>query len=91
MQRFARLRGVEDTETPLSVSVHPKTKKVQLLNSSHLEKQMRFIAARVYGLDPKIPEDKKALQRWSSHSLRVGACCILIVLGFDATQIKFIL
>jgi hypothetical protein len=90
LKRFVELRGSLDFETPLSVYEHPKL-GVRLVNSSNTETHMRFIAANVYGLDPNKPEDRKALQRWSSHSLRVGACVILHAMGFDAVQIKFIL
>lgn len=50
---------------------------------------MRSVAARVYKLDPI--KDKEALQRWSSHSLRVGACVILHSMGITETQLKWLL
>jgi hypothetical protein len=42
--------------------------------------------ARVYQLHPN--KDQKALQRWSAHSLRVGAYVILPSIRISTTQIK---
>jgi hypothetical protein len=50
---------------------------------------MRETACRLYQLDPF--KDKAALQLWSAHSLRVGACVILHTMGFTESQIKWIL
>jgi hypothetical protein len=44
---------------------------------------------REYKLDPT--RDKKHLQKWSVHSIRVGACVILHGMGFTDTQIQFLL
>ena len=92
LQRFVRLRGIDDLTTPLSVYQHAKAEKgVRLLHSANIEKSMRRTAAKVYNLDKSNEVDAAMLQRWSSHSIRVGACCILHAMGFDAIQIKFIL
>ena len=61
----------------------------RLITSVDIETEMRAAACRVYSLDPV--RDKVDLQRWSSHSLRVGACVILHALGFQPVDIKFIL
>ena len=50
---------------------------------------MRTLAAHMCGLDPV--KDKADLQRWSAHSLRVGACVSLHTMGFSGPQIKFLL
>jgi hypothetical protein len=52
---------------------------------------MRLVAANVYGLNPSKPEDKALLQKWSAHSLRVGACVIIHSRGMSHAQIKFLL
>jgi hypothetical protein len=52
---------------------------------------MRDVAAKVYNLDPTTPVGKTALQKWSCHSLRVGACVLLHTMGFTEPQIKWIL
>jgi hypothetical protein len=46
-------------------------------------------AAHVYKLDPV--KDCEHLRKWSSHSLRVGACVILHGMGFTDSQIKLLL
>ena len=89
VERFIRLCGEDDTTTPLSVYRDPKTNRVKLINARDVERAMRFTASRVYGLDPV--EDAEKLKKWSSHSLRVGACVILYAMGFTETNIKFIL
>ena len=35
--------------------------------------------------------DRKHLQRWGTHSLRVGACVVLHAMGFSALDIQWIL
>ena len=50
---------------------------------------MRRLAAEVYHLHPS--KDAKDLQRWSSHSIRVGACVVLHAMGFSDTDIQWIL
>jgi hypothetical protein len=50
---------------------------------------MRETTGRVYHRDPM--KDRAALQLWSTHSLRVGACVILHTMGFSQSQIKWIL
>ena len=50
---------------------------------------MRRVAAQVYHLHPG--KHAKELQRWSTHSFRVGACILLHGMDFTPTQIKFLL
>lgn len=52
---------------------------------------LRSLAAEVYNLDPNNARDLVHLKRWSSHSIRVGACVLLHAMGFSATDIKFLL
>ena len=52
---------------------------------------LHSLAAQVYNLDPNNPWDSDHLKRWSSHSLRVGACVLLHAMGFSPTDIQFIL
>ena len=67
----------------------PASQEPLLITSTDIETEMRSVAARVYKLDPI--KDKEALQRWSSHSLRVGACVILHSMGITETQLKWLL
>jgi hypothetical protein len=88
LRRFVSLCGY-DYRTPLSVyRTHP-TAPVSLITNDDIEKTMRGTASAVYDLDPI--KHKKELQRWSSHSYRVGAAVLLHGLGFTAVQIKFLL
>ena len=50
---------------------------------------MRSLAVTVYNLHPTT--NKKELQKWSSHSLRVGACVVLHSMGFSALDIQWLL
>lgn len=52
---------------------------------------LRSLAAEVYQLNPNNAQDKENLKRWSSHSIRVGACVLLHAMGFSPTDIKFLL
>ena len=89
LDRFAKLIGKTDLDTPLAVYRPPNTKKVLQIHSGLIERHMRSIAMEVYHLDPH--KDHERLQRWSSHSLRVGACVALHCQGFTATQLKWLL
>jgi hypothetical protein len=93
IQRFARLRGTTDFATPLGLyqeaSLRGSPPRILLITSRDIEQLMRETACRVYHLDPI--KDRAALQLWSAHSLRVGACVILHTMGFSESQIKWIL
>jgi len=89
IQRFVALRGSADTTTPLAIFKDPATGQAQFITASIIESTMRTLAAHVYQLDPV--KDRAALQLWSAHSLRVGACVILHTMGFTGSQIKFLL
>ena len=88
IRRFTRLVSETDTVTPMSVHQRTAREEPLLITYDDIEKEMRLVAARVYKLDPM--KDKEALQPWSSHSLRVGACVILYSMGLTETQIKWL-
>ena len=87
VKRFIRLVGW-DYETPLAV-YQDTDGTIRYMSSAEVETVMRDAAANVYDLDPAKHKDE--LKRWSSHSLRVGACTLLFTHGFTETQIKFLL
>jgi hypothetical protein len=91
LRRFVNLRGATDTTTPLALYADGAKSRVLLLTSTDIEHTMRAVAAKLFKLDPTKAEDKKKLQLWSAHSLRVGACVILHGLGFTESQIKHLL
>ena len=90
VKRFVALRGPTDLTTPLAIYRDPAG-VVNLLTAVDVEIIMRQVAAKVYNLDPSTTTGKKALQLWSCHSLRVGACVLLHMSGFTEPQIKWIL
>ena len=75
--------------TPLAVYWHPSTQTVRLITAADIEDFMRPLAVAVYGLHPT--KDKQALQKWSAHSLRVGACVLLHAMGFTPLDIQWLL
>jgi hypothetical protein len=86
-KRFIRLVG-EDHSKPLCIC-KDALGKLRYITANDINFVFRLAAAKVYNLDPlanKIP-----LERWSSHSLRVGACVILHAMGFTDTQIMWLL
>jgi hypothetical protein len=85
--RFIRLLGWT-TSQPLSV-YKAADGTIKNIVANDISTAMRALACQVYNLDPV--KDKDAVQRWSSHSLRVGACVILHTMGFSAVQIQFLL
>lgn len=88
VQRFSRLVGTNQCSTPLSVYRHANG-QVRYITASIIESTFRMAAAHVYKLDPI--KDRAHLRKWSSHSLRVGACVILHGMGFTDSQIKLLL
>lgn len=93
LERFQRLSQLDPRihpmQTPLSVYWNSRLQAVQLLTSSDIEDFMRRLASTVYKLSPDLQADE--LRRWSSHSLRVGACVTLHAMGFPPLDIQWIL
>ena len=59
------------------------------ITTALVEVAIRSAAAQVYNLDPI--KNRRELQLWSSHSLRVGACATLYAKGFSEMEFKFLL
>ena len=93
LQRFARLRLVDPSihprRTPLSIYWSPRLGRVQLITSADIEQFMRRLAMVVYKLHPI--HDAEQIRRWSSHSLRIGACVTLHSMGFTPLDIQWLL
>ena len=75
--------------TPLSVYWSTSSACVKLINADDIEHLMRRLASQVYHLHPV--RDALDLSKWSSHSLRVGACVALHAMGFSPLDIQWIL
>ena len=88
VQRFVKLRGANDSYTPLAI-FQDDSGTTRYITAVEIESTMRATAAAVYQLDPQ--KHKKELQLWSAHSYRVGACVILHAMGYTGAQIKFLL
>jgi hypothetical protein len=88
VRRFLRLRGYADLDTPLAL-YRGRLGQLRLVTATDVENTMRELASKTYKLDPI--RHKAELQRWSCHSLRVGACTILHSMGLTGTQIKWLL
>ena len=93
LERFARLMArdprIHPAHTPLSIYWSPRLQAVQLVNSTDIETFMRRLAMAVHKLHPD--HDAEEIRRWSSHSLRVGACVTLHAMGFSPLDIQWIL
>jgi len=90
--RLVRIRFVDprvNPHTPLSVYLDKSTGRAKLITANEIEFFMRGLASEVHGLHPV--RDAAALQLFSSHSLRVGACVLLHLMGFTFVDIKWIL
>lgn len=92
LQRFHALMKLDPSLTdaaPLSCYWDRSSQRARLVTTTDIELFIRSIAAEAYGLHPR--NDKESLQRWSSHSLRVGACVALHSMGFTSVDIQWLL
>jgi len=89
LRRFCRLRGLDDTKTPLSIYRDSSTRKILLIRATNVEAAMQRAACEAFGLHPKRDADK--LSKWTSHSYRIGACCILFAMGYPIDHIQWLL
>ena len=92
LDRYNNLIGASEV-LPLSIyrSTPLGASKPAIFNitTALVEVAIRSAAAQVYNLDPI--KNRRELQLWSSHSLRVGACATLYAKGFSEMEIKFLL
>jgi len=90
--RLARIQLLDprvNPHTPLSVYLDHATGLAKLITANEIELFMRGLAIEAHGLHPA--KDADALQLFSAHSIRVGACVLLHVMGFTFVDIKWIL
>jgi hypothetical protein len=80
--RYIRLCGASQTDRPLAVYRHSDG-TVYHITSDNVAQLMRSLARTVYNIT-----SKTALKLWTSHSLRVGACCILWAMGCSGEFIQ---
>ena len=72
VDRFIRLVGESVNDRPLAIYNDDKTGKILNICSNDSKKTMQMVVKLEYGYTEKVD-----LDRWTNHSLRVGACCIL--------------
>ena len=86
---MARDPHLSPRTTPLSVYWAPRPQCVKLICATDIEQFMRLLACRVYHLHPV--KHAADVSKWSSHSLRVGACVALHAMGFSPLDIQWLL
>ena len=86
IERYIRLIGYNRPEVLLAIYRNSATSTIHTIVSADISTKMRELAKSVYNI-----QDKKDLDRWSSLSLRVGACQILYATGYHAFEIKALL
>jgi hypothetical protein len=94
MERYAKLVGTDrifQHTIPLAVFWDAQSRSTKYITADEVQELMRSVAAELYHINPDTTQGHTDLQRWSSHSLRVGACVLLYQAGFTETQIKHIL
>jgi len=84
MERFQAL-GLDKKEYPLAVftSNGLVTGKMRFVRAPHIEVYLQRAAKNVYNIT-----NKEELQRFSAHSIRVGACVALHAAGVSKLDIK---
>ena len=84
VQRFVTLMGRASTK-PLAIFVS-KYKGIRLVTANVATKHMRELAVQVHKLT-----DDADINKFSCHSLRVGACCIYFATGYQPDFIQRVL
>ena len=84
--RFLALMGESKSDCPLAVYYHRKTHSPRYVTSTMVTAEMRSLAVEVHHLT-----NKEDIDRFSSHSLRVGAACIYFAAGHDESFIQRVL
>ena len=90
LSRYDRLIGLErglDQDIPLAV-YRDDQGEIFFFHPKVIDQVLLKVAMTTYGLTAR---QLKQHYRYSSHSLRVGACTILHAAGVSAYQIKFLL
>ena len=85
--RHAKLANAHP-KLPLSIYRHHDGRTCNI-TSADVETCIRNAASKLFSIDPVI--NRKELQMWSSHLLRVGACTTLYAMGFHEMEIKHLL
>ena len=83
--RFIQLRGIECKDQPLAIYQN-KSGMARNITADRVNTLLRELAVETHNL--KRPEE---IQKFSTHSLRVGACCLLFACGYPPEFIQRVL
>jgi hypothetical protein len=86
VQHWANLKLPEDHPLAVFMDTGLSTSKVEFITAQHINDTLHTAATEVYDIS-----DPKDLSRFSSHSIRVGACVALYAAGVSEQNIKFAL
>lgn len=89
VERFHHLHP-EHADFPLSI-YQGEDGSIYNIVDTDIEAAMQLAACHVFGLNPAKVQDAIDLSKWTSHSLRIGACVILYAIGFSGEQIQKLL
>ena len=87
VKNFIDLVGYK-TNIPLALYKDQNGKLIYIYDGL-INKMLQEAASAVYNLDPI--KDAADIKRFTTHSIRVGACCLLWAAGFDEKDIKHLL
>ena len=82
VQRYIRLKNININDEPLAIFSNRKTKQNSNIIVSDAAQLIKHLAKTCFD------ETEVELQKYSCHSLQVGACCTLYAAGFDKARIK---
>ena len=85
LQRFIQLRGIKCKDQPLAIYQN-KSGMARNITADVVNNLLRDLAIKPYNLT-----DMDEIQKFSSHSLRVGACCLLFACGYPPEFIQRVL
>jgi hypothetical protein len=86
IRRFVSLVGLR-YNIPLSIYRSPSG-LIKNIVRTDIDKVLQHTAQRVFHLDLSVPKHKAIIRKWTTHSLRVGACNILYGMGTPSHEIQ---
>ena len=63
--------------------------KLTMVNSDHIDKSFQASAQRCYDINTATKTGKNDIKKWTSHSLRMGACVLMHLANATASDIQF--
>ena len=85
LQRYIQLRGSSCRDQPIAI-YHNKAGDTRLITADIVNTLLRDLAVATHDLTK--PEE---IQKFSTHSFRVGACCLLFACGYPPEFIQRVL